>query len=87
MAQIVLRYLHDFRSDYALPYLTQLVLKPHIWLLFCPLPLVVAAEVLSWRRELSTESVFIFAGTIAVATALILCSVAIAAVLPVIPIK
>jgi hypothetical protein len=87
MAHLVVRFLHDFLAGYPSPYLTELVLMPHGWLLFCPLPWVVAAAVLSFRRELSPSAAFIFAGIISIATVVVLCAVVIAAVLPLIPMK
>jgi hypothetical protein len=87
MAHLVVRFLRDFRADSALPYFTQLVLVPHGWLLFCPLPWALAAAVMSFRRELSPSTAFIFAGVISIAMVVVLCAVVIAAVLPLIPMK
>jgi hypothetical protein len=87
MAEFVARYLHDFRPDSALPAFTRLVLVPHGWLLFCPLLWVIAAAIMSFRRNLSPSAAFIFAGVTAIAMVVVLCAVIIAAVLPLIPMK
>jgi hypothetical protein len=86
-AHLVLSYLHDFRSGSALPYLSRLALVPPTWILFCPLPWVAWAGTLTFRRDIGTGPVFVFAGTIFLAMVLVFCVVAIASVLTIIPIK
>jgi hypothetical protein len=52
-------------------------------LLFCPLPWIIYAAFLSFRAQVITPSaVFLFAGTVCVAIAVIVGSVAVAALLP-----
>ena len=59
-------------ASISLPSLTQaLVINPN-WLLFCPVPWIVASLVLSCRKEVSSVVGFLFLGTIVLAASLIL---------------
>ena len=70
-----------------LPGLTRLVLHPDVWLLFVPIPWVIYSAVLSNRKELSVQAVFIFAGTLVFAMTSVFCVVAVAGLLPLLPMK
>ncbi len=83
---MVTSYVSDFRQGFAPPALAELVLH-HTWLLFCPVPWIVYAALLSRRRELSTGAVFVFAGTISLAMTGIVCAVALGAVLACVPFR
>jgi hypothetical protein len=83
MAELAMRCVRDI--GYPLPNFTRLVLQPHAWLLFAPGPWVLYSAVLSYRRDLSAGTAFIFAGTVALAMTAVLCAVTVAALLPFIP--
>lgn len=85
MGELAMRSLSDL--GYPLPNFTRMVLRPHGWLFFAPLPWFVYSAVLSFRRDVSPRAAFIFAGTIVFATTVLVCAVVIAALLPYIPLK
>jgi hypothetical protein len=87
MSSLVTRSLADMQRDDLLPVITVFVLRPNGWILFCPLPWLIYAGVLSFRRELSAGAVFLFAGTVILAATLLGCAVFMACVLPYIPLK
>jgi len=68
-----------------LPAFTVLVLYPHGWILFCPLPGLIYAARLSGRQELSRRPTFIFAGAIVLAGVLLVGAFGTACVLPLLP--
>jgi hypothetical protein len=61
---------------------TLAVLHPYSWILFCPVPWVIYSAVLSFRREITPSSVFLFAGTLFFAVAILVCAVVVANVTP-----
>jgi len=65
-----------------MPGFTHFVLFPNWWILFCPLPWLVYATVLSRRQALSRRAALVFAGTIIVATILLVFTVVTACFLP-----
>ena len=65
-----------------LPAITSLVLYPHGWILFCPVPVLIYAKRLSRRQELSRRPAFIFAGAIVLAGALLIGVFGTACILP-----
>ena len=65
-----------------LPAITLFFLRPSGWILLCPLPWLIYAVVLSFRRELTTSATFLFAGTVILALAILVCVVAVACLLP-----
>lgn len=67
------------------PYFTRLVILPHGWLLAAPLPWVLYAGVLTFRRELTPSAVLLFAGTLCLFAALLVCALTLALSLPYIP--
>ena len=71
----------------ALPRFTLLVLDPHGWLLFMPIPWVIYSVVLSVPKELSARAPFIFAGTVVLFMTLVFFSVVVAGLLPLITLK
>lgn len=73
---------HAKFANTPVPSFTQMVLFPHGWLLFCPIPWVVCAVVVTFQRSVSGEFAISFAGTAVVAICAIASAVAIAAVLP-----
>ncbi len=84
VSELVTSYVRDFRHGFTPPALADPVLH-HMWLWFCPLPWIVYAALLSWRREVSAGGVFVFAGTIALAMVAIVCVVAVGAILGCVP--
>jgi hypothetical protein len=80
----VTNFMTFFRHGFTPPALAELLLH-HTWLLFCPVPWIVYAAMLSRRRELSTDAVFVFAGTIGLAMVVIVCVVGAGAVLGCLP--
>jgi hypothetical protein len=72
--------------DRSAPGFTGLMILPHGWLFLAPLPWVVYAGVLSFRRELRPPEVLVFAGTIVLFAVLLGCALALALALPYIPI-
>jgi hypothetical protein len=69
-------------ASISLPALTEALVINSNWLLFCPVPWIVASLVLSRRNEVSPVVGFLFLGTIALAASLILFPTLIAAALP-----
>jgi hypothetical protein len=70
------------RASIQLPALTVLLVASPNWLLFCPVPWIVASVILSCRKEVSPVVGFLFLGTIALAASLILFPTLIAVALP-----
>jgi hypothetical protein len=85
MAEFAMSWFRGVSSP--LPGFTHLVLEPDGWLLFLPIPWVIYSVVLSIRRELSARAAFIFAGTIVFAMTSMFCAVALAGLLPLLPLK
>ena len=73
---------HGRLANMPVPSFTQMVLFPHGWLLFCPIPWLTGAFAVTFRRNVSSEFAFSFAGMAIVAICAIASAVAIAAVLP-----
>ena len=65
-----------------LPGLTLLLVTNPNWLWFCPAPWILAAFVLSLRKEVSLAQGFVFLSTVILAASLILFPFLLAAVLP-----
>jgi len=65
-----------------LPAITIIVLHPCSWILFCPVPWVLYSAILSFRKEVTTSSAFLFTGTLFLALALVVCAVAVADIVP-----
>ena len=61
-------------SREALPVFTLFVFYSKSWILFCPLPWVIYAVILSRRKELNVNATFIFAGTIILAATILFCA-------------
>ncbi len=80
MSELVERSMRDMRVT--VPYFTQLAILPHHWLFIVPLPWVVYAGVLSFRRELTPPAVFLFAGTFIFIVASVVCTLVVALTLP-----
>jgi hypothetical protein len=85
MSELVERSLRDTMSGLPVPSFTRLIILPHFWMLFVPLPWGIYAGVLTSRREISPAAVALFAGTLILAATLLACPVAIALTLPYIP--
>jgi uncharacterized membrane protein len=83
LAELVERSLKDLHDTG--PYFTQLVIRPHWWLIVAPTPWVIWAVYLTVRKELSVSQVFQFAGALALFATLLACALAIALGLPFIP--
>lgn len=64
------------------PAFTQLVLLPHGWLLFCPMPWIVYAVFLTFRKQITPGATFLFVGTVCLAMTVIVSAVTVAALLP-----
>jgi len=85
MSELVMDSMRDMkRLDY-LPWFTGTFIRSHSWILACPSPWVVYSAVLSFRRDVTPSALFLFAGTLFLAAALVVCVVVIAAILPYIP--
>ena len=70
-----------------LPYFTRLILTPHGWLLFVPIPWIVYSAALSFRRKITAASLFLFAGTLILAAVIVTCLVVLALTLPLLPMR
>lgn len=70
-----------------LPAVTIFVLRPNGWILACPLPWLIYALVLTMRREITAATVLVFAGTLFLAAAILICVVLVASVIPFITLK
>jgi hypothetical protein len=69
----------------ALPAITRHTFYPHTWMLIFPLPLLVYAIVLSCRHDLTPRATLVFGSLVAVATAVLLCTIVTACILPSLP--
>lgn len=58
------------------------MLYPNIWILICPMPWLIYAIAFSCRPELSRRSALFFAGSVAVATLLLVVTIVTACALP-----
>jgi len=65
----------------ALPAITRHTFYPATWMLIFPLPLLVYAIVLSFRRDLTPRATLVFGSLVAVATAVLLCTIVTACIL------
>jgi hypothetical protein len=83
VSEVILRYL----GEIPLPGLTVWLLNPNWWLLVCPMPWIIYAVVLSWRRPVMLEHVLIFCGTQVLAAAILVSLVTLACALPWLPLK
>ena len=84
MSDLVVQSFHDREGD--APAFTRLVILPsHGWLLFAPVPWVVYSAALSFRREVTPGTMFVFAGTLFLFAALVVCAVVVALWLPYVP--
>ena len=81
MSGLALRSLKDTHRE-LLPAVTDLVIRPNGWILACPLPWLIYSLVLATRREVTPSAVFIFAGSLFLAAAVLVCLVVIASVIP-----
>ena len=68
--------------DMPLPTFTQLVLLPHSWLLWCPVPWVCCATALSLRKQITPGACLVFGGTVFLAMSVIASAVVVAGLLP-----
>jgi hypothetical protein len=84
-AQLAMSYFRGL--NYASPGFSSLVLRPSAWFFFAPIPWGIYSLFLSARRELSARAAFIFAGTIGFAMTAVFCSVVVAGLLPLLPLK
>lgn len=64
------------------PGMTELLLHSNSWILFFPLPWLIYAVFLSRCSKLTPNAVFVFEGTIVLALSILICSVAVACLLP-----
>ena len=85
MSEFVMRSMRDMKLLDYMPWFTKTFIRSHTWILFCPLPWLAYSTLLSLRREVTPSTLFLFAGTLFLAAAIVTCVVAIAAVLPYIP--
>src|SRR5262245_55425108 len=81
LSGLALRSLSDTHRE-LLPAVTSLVIRPNGWILACPIPWLVYSLVLTLRREPTPSAVFLFAGTLFLAAAVLVCAVVIASVIP-----
>jgi hypothetical protein len=87
LSSVILKSLSDIRGALPLPAITVLVLQPNAWVLFCPAPWIIYSTVLSFRREVTSSSLFVFTGTLLVAATVLVCALVIACVVPWLPFK
>jgi hypothetical protein len=65
-----------------LPLFTELVLQPHGWLLFCSVPWVIYAAVLSFRKAITSADLFMFVATLLLGIGMIVSAVVVAGMMP-----
>ena len=87
MSGLVMHSLADLHPDLPLPAVTALFIRPNGWILVCPLPWLIYSLVLTVRREVTPAAALVFAGTLFLAAALLVCLVVIASVIPFIALK
>jgi len=85
MSRLVLHSLAD--TNMALPAVTALVIHPNGWILACPLPWLIYSLVLTLRREVTASAALVFAGTLLLGAAILVCMVVVASVIPFITLK
>jgi hypothetical protein len=73
-------------QNLGLPAISQVVLRYGVWILLLPFPWIIYSFALSKRRELNPNEVFVFTGTLFVATAILVSVTAIGCLLPWLPI-
>jgi hypothetical protein len=66
----------------AWPGATKFLLRPNGWIFLFPIPWLIYALVLSRRCELTSSSVFLFAGVVVLAMTVLTCVIAVACLLP-----
>ena len=79
MSDLALRSLD---TDRPLPAITNLVIRPNGWILICPIPWLAYALFLTTRQSVTIDTILIFSGTLVLATAILICAVVIASVIP-----
>jgi hypothetical protein len=67
------------------PYFTQLILEPNEWLFIMPVPWLVYASILTRQAALSRNRVLIYVGTWLLFMTLLVCALAVALALPIMP--
>jgi len=67
------------------PYFTQLILEPNEWLFIMPVPWLVYASILTRQAALSRNRVLIYVGTCLLFMTLLVCALAVALALPIMP--
>jgi hypothetical protein len=88
MSEVIEHSMRDMplAAGFKVPAFTRLIILPHGWLLFVPLPWVIYAGVLSFRHEVTPEAALLFAGTLVLVAVLLVCVLVIALTLPHLPI-
>jgi hypothetical protein len=88
MSGLIMKSLADTGRELRdLPGITVFLFHPNLWILFCPVPWIIYSSVLSLRRELTPSAVFLFAGSVVLGVALLICAFFIAAVVPFLRLK
>ena len=88
MSGLIMKSLADTGRELRdLPGVTVFLFHPNLWILFCPAPWIIYSSVLSLRRELTPSATFIFAGSVVLAVASLICTFFIAAVMPFLRLK
>lgn len=82
ISHLVVANLKSFHSGEALPAITRVLLFPREWMIWYPLPWVLAAGVLSWRRELPVGPALVFGGVALLGMTLFFSGVTAACVVP-----
>jgi hypothetical protein len=82
MSHLLVQFWQHRPAGLPLPAFTQLILVPHSWLLFCPIPWVLYAAWLTFRKPITPDAAFVFAGTLCLAIIVVVSSVTVAALLP-----
>jgi hypothetical protein len=86
LSSLIMQSLADIGRE-PLPAVTVLVLRPNGWILFFPIPWIIYSAVLSFRRDITPGTLFVFAGTMVLAAAALVCALIIACVVPWITLK
>jgi len=82
VSRVLMSVLAGMYPQLAWPGATELLLRHNGWLVLFPLPWLIYAVVLSRRRELTPGTVFVFAGVVVLALAVLTCVIAGACLLP-----
>ena len=79
---LIMKSLADTGRETDLPAFTVFLFHQNGWILCYGIPWIIYSSVLTFRKDLTVKATFLFAGTIVLGTALLVCAFFIASALP-----